>query len=147
MPEFHFIYLISTGLSSTKLARREIKRFELNNDIGEFAEAFELMPSGVYPVVGLTCAFETGKTTACASFFDRGGKHKNGTVFLMSAEDDERRGMVDRIRGFTNLDLPSSPLAVLIQYDADPTLEDGACKAAGAFFYLTRPWPSGSETK
>jgi hypothetical protein len=74
--------------------------------------------------VNLTLRFEIGESTATITFCDRGGEHKNGSLFLMRANDDERKGMEERVRKYTDMNLPPSPLAVLVRFDVDVTLSE-----------------------
>jgi hypothetical protein len=134
---FRFIHLRSNGLAPARLLDECTRQLPFSPDVLEYVEAFEICPSGFHPVLGFYLHFETGTTAAVVSFHDRGGTHRNGTVFLMAQDNDERKQMEMRIRKFTDLELPQSPLALLIQFDADPTLIEQSGNVAAAFFALS----------
>ena len=137
MISFHFIHMLSNDMARARLLSEVIRQSPLTPDVLEFVEVFELWPSDFHPVLGLSLHFETGMTTAVVSFYDRGWTHKNGTVFLMAEDNEERKQIEMRIREFTDLNLPPSPLALLIQFDADPTLIEQSGNAATALFAVS----------
>jgi hypothetical protein len=136
MVEFNFIDLVANGLAPANVRAAGQKRVEESFGVSEFRKTFDLSPSGLFLLgaLNLTLRFEIGEATAAVTFCDRGGEHKNGTLFLMRADTDERAAMEARIRKYTNTKLPPSPLAVLVRFDVDPTLSEQADNAAAAFF-------------